>query len=258
MHLYVGDHVVVWSLSKSARRVWCWDSVCPPTFLFHQPAFFSFPFSVTFSFTSSHLESCGLVSIFHFHSHSFTLPFPYSHDFPLYISHFSTSLKLLYCPYVSISPLFLFYLIPFLLNIIWRFYYGRSPIKLISLWSIGTYFSFNVFRLHFPNTLVWLRHVVYTILVSFYSCLHEIIHPFSLFGSSFQCFSHFPLPSFSLSHFFVSLPFTFLCRSSFFLPYCRIIVLLLLFITFLFSVATFLHSSRALHIISPVSIASIG
>ena len=103
--------VIMWWSEVCPKVLVVWDAriLFPsPPLLFHQPAFFSFPFSVTFSFTSSHLESCGLVSIFHFHSYSFTLPFPYSHDFPLYLSHFSTSLKLLYCPYVSISPLFLF------------------------------------------------------------------------------------------------------------------------------------------------------
>ena len=66
MHLYAGDNVVLWSY-KSARRVWSWDSVSPHHYSINLP-FFPLPFSVTFSFTSSHLGSCGLVSTFHFHS----------------------------------------------------------------------------------------------------------------------------------------------------------------------------------------------
>ena len=94
----------------------------------------------------------------------------------------------------------------------------------------------------------WCGYVMWCIVSLFHFILVSmqffILFPFWFL---FSMFFPFPLPSFSLSPFLLSFPFTFLCRSSFFLPYCRIIVLLLLFITFLFSVATFLHtfSSRA-------------
>ena len=63
---------------------------------------------------------------------------------------------------------------------------------------------------------------------------------------------------FSLSPFIFSLPFTCLYHSPFSLTYCRLLVLWLLFITFLlFSLAPFLHifSSRAFLDISPVGVA---
>ena len=115
MHLYVGDHVVVWSLSKSARRVWCWDSVPPPhliipstclfflSFLCHLLLYFfsfgimwscfhlSLPFlllypslsllswfpSLSFSFFYF-LKTSVLSLCFHFTSFSFSISYPSS------------------------------------------------------------------------------------------------------------------------------------------------------------------------------------
>ena len=89
-----------------------------------------------------------------------------------------------------------------------------------------------------------------------YPCNNSSFFPFRLLFLMF--FFLFYSALFSLSPFIFSLPFTCLYHSPFSLTYCRLLVLWLLFITFLlFSLAPFLHifSSRAFLDISPVGVA---
>ena len=140
---------------------------------------------------------------------------------------------------------------------------GGSPLGIISLWSVGTYYSFNIFRLDCPDP--WFGFVMWCEL-SLFPFILVSVEPFILFPLRFLfslSFSLFLSPlvvSPGLAPFLVSLPYTYLCRFPFFLPYCCFHALLLLFITFLFSHAPYIHifSSRALLDISPVDLTSLG
>ena len=113
---------------------------------------------------------------------------------------------------------------------------GGSPLGIISLWSVGTYYSFNIFRLDCPDP--WFGFVMWCEL-SLFPFILVSVEPFILFPLRFLfslSFSLFLSPlvvSPGLAPFLVSLPYTFLCRSPFVLPIYRLFVPLLLLITFL-------------------------
>ena len=98
---------------------------------------------------------------------------------------------------------------------------GGSPLGIISLWSVGTYYSFNIFRLDCPDP--WFGFVMWCEL-SLFPFILVSVEPFILFPLRFLfslSFSLFLSPlvvSPGLAPFLVSLPYTFLCHS--FCPSC--------------------------------------
>ena len=139
--------------------------------------------------SSSHLGSWDLVSIFPFPS---SLHYPSLFflslliDFPLYLPHYSTSLQLLSCRYVSLSPLF--HLpsrsLPPLLHL--KVLLGRYPIGLIYLCLIRlgliTPLLFFVYAVLKPpcGCFMWCELSLFP-----FFCLHATTHPFSHFDCSF-------------------------------------------------------------------------
>ena len=145
--------------------------------------------------SSSHLGSWDLVSIFPFPSSLLYLSLFFHSlliDFPLYPSFFyfvTTSLLSLCFPFSSFSSSISF---PSSFTSFESFTRPLSHRTYLPLFdSIGTYYSFTLFRLRCPKAPVWLLHVVWTVVISFFYVSNVSMQPLILFPLSVALFNVF-------------------------------------------------------------------